>query len=171
MEAKTEPQLEIDIHELEEKVEHNLFSTVMWIRIIYGLVRVVFGLALLRIVGMSFLDILNYLLDKEIVFNTLNFIYTFTVNWLEHNPMYVTYFLASYFIFWGTLDTVLSYNLLKDKHWAFPVSLVLIVVFVIYEIFRFTHTHSLMLLWIIIFDIFLFWLIKREYNRVKTESR
>ena len=171
MEAKTEPQSEIDIHELEEKVEHNLFSTVMWIRIIYGLVRVVFGLALLKIVGMSFLDILNYLLDKEIVFNPLNFIYTFTVNWLEHNPMYVTYFLASYFIFWGTLDTVLSYNLLKDKHWAFPVSLVLIVVFVIYEIFRFTHTHSLMLLWIIIFDIFLFWLIKREYNRVKTESR
>lgn len=86
---------------------------------------------------------------------------------LSDHSFYVTYFLAFYFIFWGVIDILLSYNLIKEKLWAFPVSMVLIGLFVAYSFVRFTYTHSLVLLSVIIFDLVILLLIYKEYQKVK----
>jgi uncharacterized membrane protein len=82
---------------------------------------------------------------------------------VEHQSFTVTYFLTAYLIFWGTIDVILSISLLREKLWAFPVSVYLICVFVLYEMFRFTRTHSFVLAYIIVFDLALVWLIRKEY--------
>ena len=50
---------------------------------------------------------------------------------------------------------------------AFPVSLWLIGFFILYELYRFTHTRSAILLAVIGMDIVIFWFIKNEYARLK----
>jgi uncharacterized membrane protein len=106
-------------------------------------------------------------MSHELVQDHSDKLYTLASYWLGHHPLSITYFLASYFIFWGVVDVVLSVELLRERLWAFPASLVLIAGFVLYEIVRFTHTHSLILLWIIFVDTFIFWFIKREYKKLK----
>jgi uncharacterized membrane protein len=45
-------------------------------------------------------------------------------------------------------------------------SYLLITAFIVYELFRFTHTHSLVLLGVIIIDILVIWLIRREHKKL-----
>ena len=145
------------------------FRFSMWWRIFYGSLRLVFGAVLLQAVGSPFSVLLHRVMGHELVedpSDVLFFAVSFIVN---HQHLYITYFLAFYFIFWGFLDIFLSVNLLKDKLWAFPVSLYLITFFVIYEFFRYFHTHSIMLLVVIVIDIFVFWLIHKEYRRITAD--
>jgi len=94
-------------------------------------------------------------------------LYRFLFNILYNHPVYISYFLATYLIFWGFVDMFLSYNLLKHRLWAFPVSLVVIGLFVIYEIVRFTNTHSLILLSVILIDTLILFIIWNEYRKLK----
>lgn len=139
-------------------------------RIGYGLLRVLFGLGLLRVVNTPMLDVTKKLLGHELADGPNDILYTLVTSTLTSHPFYITYFLALYFIFWGVLDVVLSYNLIKHRLWAFPASLLMIGLFVIYEVVRFSHTHSLILLGVIILDIGILWLIRREYKKLRMSA-
>ena len=147
-----------------------LFRYGMWWRIFYGILRIAFGLVVLKIVGSPLIDILKLLMGHELVEDPSDILFVFAQNILVQHPVYISYFLSVYFIFWGVLDVVLSYNLLRGKMWAFPASLLFIGGFVIYELLRFTHTHSFILLWVVCIDIAIFWLIRREYKKLQLHS-
>lgn len=147
--------------------EENFFVMSMQWRIGYGILRIIFGLALLKVVKTPFLDILNALINHELGQDPNDFLYLSTSHLLTKHPLEVTYFLSFYFIFWGIIDIVLSHQLIKHRLWAFPLSMFLIGSFVLYEILRFAHNHSLVLLFIIFIDIGILWLIKDEYKKLK----
>jgi uncharacterized membrane protein len=147
----------------EAKLERLLFTYGMWWRIVYGVVRVAVGLFLFRVIDMPFSELLYRMTGNEGAEDQTDIIFQFLQTILEKHPFTVTHFVAIYVLFWGVVDIVCSVSLLKRKLWAFPVSMGIIVLFIIYEIYRFSHTHSLLLLWIIIVDIFIVWLIWREY--------
>lgn len=140
-----------------------LFQAVMWWRIGYGAVRVAVGITLLYFVGTPVSDILLRLMGHELTRHP----HEGVMHAINHLPFTVTYFLAIYFIFWGTIDVFLSILLLRHQLWAFPFSIVLITLFILYEMVRITHTHSLVLLGVIIMDLFIIWMIFREYKKLK----
>jgi len=154
------------MHDLEDR----MFMIGMWWRIGYGTLRIIFGLVLLKVVGMPLMDVLTKLMGHELVEDPNDMLYAFVSHLLQNYPLYVSYFLAVYFIFWGIIDVVLSYNLIKYKLWAFPISFVLIGTFVVYEIARFSQTHSLILLGVLFIDTAILWLIGREYKKHKMRS-
>ncbi|MEY2665371.1 MAG: hypothetical protein RLZZ480_476 [Candidatus Parcubacteria bacterium] len=156
---------------MTSSTEDRIFELGMWWRIVYGTFRIIFGLALLRVVGASLTDFMLRVMSHELIQDRSDWLYHFAVHHISRHDLYVTYFLAAYFIFWGAVDVLLSINLLRGKLWAFPVSLWLIAGFVCYGLFRLTHTHSLILLCIIIFDITIFWFIEREYQKLRKERK
>lgn len=139
-------------------------------RIGYGFFRILFGLALLKVVGTPLIEVVSTSMKHELVEDSSDILYSFITNILSNHPLYVSYFLALYFIFWGVLDVVLSYNLIKHRQWAFPASFLLISLFVIYEAIRFTYTHSFILLGVILLDTIILWLIWREYKKLKLSA-
>lgn len=136
-------------------------------RIGYGFFRILFGLALLKVVGIPLIEVLSTSMRHELLEDPSDILYSFISNILTSHPLYITYFLALYFIFWGVLDVLLSYSLLKHRLWAFPASFLLISLFVIYEGVRFTYTHSFILLGVILLDTFILWLIWKESKKLK----
>ncbi len=144
-----------------------LFSIGMWWRILYGCLRIVLGLALLHAIGQPLIEIVTAVMQHEILAKSPDFIFILISHFLTEHQFSVTYFLSFYFIFWGTLDIFLSFHMLKDNIWAFPVSLVLIGLFIVYSIFRFTYTHSLVLLGVIAMDMVILGLIYKEYQRIR----
>ena len=144
-----------------------MFNIGMWWRIGYGLLRILFGFTLLKVVGVPLIDVATILMSHELVEDPSDILYSFVTNILASHQLYVSYFLAVYFIFWGVVDVVLSYNLIKHRLWAFSVSFALIGLFILYEVIRFTHTHSLILLWVICIDGFILWLVWRESKKLK----
>lgn len=138
----------------------------MWWRIFYGGLRIILGLALLRVIGEPLIDIVTTVMEYELLQNTPDVLFSLISHTLSEHQFSVTYFLAFYFIFWGSVDAILSHHMLRDDIWAFPIALVLIGLFIIYSIFRFTYTHSLMLLAVIFMDIVIMWLVYQEYRRI-----
>lgn len=147
--------------------EERIFIIGMWWRIGYGMLRILLGLALLKVIGMPLIDVMNILMSHELVEDSNDVLYSFFTHLLTNHPLYVSYFLSVYFIFWGVVDVVLSYNLIKHRMWAFPISFALMSLFILYEIFRFGHTYSLILLSVILIDSLILWIVWREYKRLK----
>lgn len=106
-------------------------------------------------------------MGHEIAEDPSDVLYHVVNTFLSHGVTEVTYFLAFYFIFWGFLDVFLSICLLREKLWAFPLSVLLIGIFLLYELFRFSYTHSYILLGVILADLCILILILKEWNLIK----
>ena len=142
----------------------------MWWRIFYGIARIILGVTLLWLVGTHFTDLLHVLMRQELLEDPSDSLLRFVEQLLVHSDLTVTSFMSLYLIFWGTADIFLSISLLKRKLWAFPISIWLIIIFVMYELYRFYHTHSLVLAYIIVVDIVVVTLIHFEYKKIRLDE-
>lgn len=160
---ETEAQYDIT----SEKNLSFLFRLSMWWRIFYGVLRVIVGVTFLRVIGQPLGDFVYTLMAHEItgragdaVLERIHFL-------LQPHEFTVTYFIAGYFIFWGTLEIILSFCLLRRILIAFPVGIGFMALFIAYASFRYTHTDSLVLLGVIFIDIGILYLINYEYQNLK----
>jgi len=67
----------------------------------------------------------------------------------------------------GAVKFVLMIALLRNKAWAYPASIAVLMLFMIYEVVRFAQTHSLPTLFLFFFDAIIVWLIYHEYKLTK----
>jgi uncharacterized membrane protein len=158
-------------HIFTEKEKATLFSNVfkfsmIW-RIVYGFIKTISGLALLRIITLQPFSPIFRIGRHSFFFHPDNFIIEFINSYIHRFPISTALFISFYLIFWGVVDTFLSFYILKKQIWAYPIALVLIFLFTIYEIYRYTHTHSPFLLLIIFIDIAIFFIIKKELDILK----
>ncbi|HEY1329705.1 MAG TPA: DUF2127 domain-containing protein [Casimicrobiaceae bacterium] len=79
-------------------------------------------------------------------------------------------FATFYLIAHGIVKVVLAAGLLTQKRWAFPVAIWTLGAFVVYQLYRFTHTHSPMLPLLAAIDLGIIWLVWRE-GRVRAHER
>lgn len=147
-----------------------LFRASMWWRILYGVLRLILGATLLKMIGSQFSDLVYSLMSHELTGRAGDAVLEQLYRLFATHQFTITYFVAAYFIFWGTIDIVLSLCLLRHKLWAFPFALWLIALFIAYSIFRYFHTHSFTLLGIIVIDIVIMYIIHREYKVLKNET-
>ncbi len=143
-----------------------LFKLSMGWRIVYGVLRIILGASLLKLIGKQFSEPLYALLAHEITGKTTDAVLSKLYYFFEIHEFTITYFVAFYFIFWGMVDIILSTCLLRHIRKAFPITMALIVLFICYGIFRLTITHSLTLLTIIVLDIGILFLIQYEYKKL-----
>lgn len=155
---------------LFEVSRSQLFYISMWWRICYGIIRIGFGLILVGFINTPMADLVKKLMSHEVLEDPSDVVFQTIITFLTAHPFSITYFLAAYLLFWGVVDIVLSINLLRHKLWAFPAGLYLIGFFVVYELYRFFHTYSLVLLTFIVIDLIIFALIYQEYHRLKGVS-
>jgi uncharacterized membrane protein len=73
------------------------------------------------------------------------------------------HFAAAYLLSHGLVKIVLVVALWRDKLWAYPLAIFVFAAFVFYQLFRFTHTHSIGLVLLTIFDIAIICLTWTEY--------
>lgn len=76
-------------------------------------------------------------------------------------------FAGVYLLTHGLLNIFLAYNLYKNRLWAYPFAMAVVSLFVIYQVYRFLHTHSLILLCLTMFDIAFIVLTWHEYQHQK----
>lgn len=156
---------------LTEQEKKNIFSVIfqfsmLW-RIFYGIIKILSGFILLRIATLTPLSPIFRIGKHSFFFHPDNFIIEFINSYIHRLSISTALFISFYLIFWGVVDASLSYYLLKKQIWAYPFGLALIFLFTLYEIYRYTHTHSPILLLIIFIDVFIFFIIKKEFDILK----
>ncbi len=94
-------------------------------------------------------------------------------NWLlglaQGYSVSTQHFWAFYLIGHGGVKLAVVAALALRILWAYPASILVLVGFILYQIERFTYTHSPFLIALSIFDIVVIWLVWHEYRGMKAK--
>jgi uncharacterized membrane protein len=74
------------------------------------------------------------------------------------------FFVSAYLVAHGLIKVFLVAGLLRNKIWAYPTALWFLGIFILYQLYRFSHTHALGLLALSAFDLFVASLVWLEYR-------
>jgi uncharacterized membrane protein len=96
-----------------------------------------------------------------------DFVATHLLNMAQGFSVSTKNFYVFYLLSHGVVKLFLVAGLLKNKVWAYPASLVVLAVFIAYQIYRFTYTQSPGLVLLTIFDLLVMYLIWHEYQLVR----
>jgi uncharacterized membrane protein len=80
-------------------------------------------------------------------------------------------FVTLYLLVHGIINGFLAYNLFRNRLWAYPVAVAFNAIVLVYEVYRYTHTHSILLLGFAVFDCAFIALTWREYRRVLASQK
>ncbi|HEY3611250.1 MAG TPA: DUF2127 domain-containing protein [Pseudonocardiaceae bacterium] len=79
------------------------------------------------------------------------------------------WFAIIYLLAHGVIKLILVWALVKRVMWMFPVSVVVLAGFVVYEVWRAVHTHSIALPIFAAIDVVIITLVIREYRKLRRE--
>lgn len=152
---------------LEEKRISLLFKWGVFLKGIHAVIELV-GAVLLFLVPLDVITKFTVWLTQEELLDDPN---DFIANYIYHLgtdlSLSATVFGALYLSSHGIIKIGLVIALLKNKLWAYPLSIAVLGLFIVYQSYRFTYTHSIGLIILTIFDLVVIWLIWREYQIVK----
>jgi len=94
------------------------------------------------------------------------------VNFLLHLARVVEHggqhFAGIYLVVAGLINMTLVIGLLTGALWSYPAALGALAVFMAYQLFRYAHTHSVVLIVLFAFDAVVWYLIWQEYRYLRT---
>jgi uncharacterized membrane protein len=76
-------------------------------------------------------------------------------------------FYAFYLLSHGVIKLLLVAGLLRKKLRAYPASLLVLGLFIVYQLYRFSYTHGIGLIVLTVFDVIVMGLIWHEYQMVR----
>ena len=111
--------------------------------------------------------LLTFLIQKELIEDPTDFV----ANQIQHSLPYFSghaqSFGAFYLLSHGIVKIILVVSILRGKFWAYPAMIVVLFLFIIYQLYRFSYTHSSFLLLLTLFDLLIIVLTWHEYRVVK----
>ena len=130
-----------------------------------GILEVAGGLLLLFLSPAAIEHIVRMLTAHELSEDPHDFIARYIVHTSSHLTTSTTLFGAIYLLSHGAAKIVVVALVLRDKLWAYPWLIVLLLAFIAYQLYRITAVHfSVGLTALTVFDVVLVWLTWREYQ-------
>jgi len=154
----------------EEKI-HLLFKIGVVIKGIDGALEVIAGFALFFTTTTALRALVDWLTAGELQEDPTDFVANHLVDFFHHLTINTKHFASVYLLTYGMAKVGLVAGLLRGKLWAYPAALVVLGLFLCYQIYRFTHTHSMGLGLVSLLDLVILALIWRDYQYLKARRR
>ena len=147
-----------------EKRIHQVFEASILAKGAFAIGEILGGLAL-ALVGVGTIYRLAVLVTQsELLEDPADPIARFILDAADHLSADGKTFAALYLLSHGVIKLALIIALLRGKLWAYPASLVVFSLFIAYQIYRFTYTHSVGLVILSVFDLVVLWLVWHEWR-------
>ena len=148
---------------------HNAFEVGIGLKALDGVLEIV-GAALLLAVDPAHLSsLIQRLTQHELSEDPHDLIARFLVRFARGFTTEQQVFGALYLLSHGVVKIGLVAALWKRRLWAYPTAMTIFGLFAIYQMYRFTFTHSWFLIPLTLLDGFVIWLTWVEYQRVRVE--
>jgi len=131
--------------------------------IAYG-VAFVGGVSAHFITQQSFLNFVSAIAAEELAEGPRDFIANYLLQGAQNLSAGSLRFVAFYLVSHGVIKLWLIIGLLRKKLWYYPTAMIVFGSFIIYQLYRFSFTHSLLLLFITGVDVIVIWLTWHEYK-------
>jgi uncharacterized membrane protein len=153
-----------------KSILHGTFRTGITMKGIDGLFEMIGGILVWFIKPSAMSATIRAVCEHELSRDPHDFIAAHVLHISERlahsDPLFASIFLLSH----GFVKVVLAVFLWLGKLWAYPLAIFVFSAFSVYQIYRYTHTHSIALLVLTVFDVSIVWLTWGEY-RVQKAAR
>ena len=141
---------------------HWLFELAIFVKGVDGALETIGGLLILFVPLRSLDTVVRWLVAHELS-ESHDWLANAAEHLLDSLSLDTKQFASIYLVGHGLVKIFLVYALWREKLWAFPAALWFLALFIIYQLYRFTHTHSTALLIFALLDVCVSWFIWREY--------
>jgi uncharacterized membrane protein len=150
-----------------EKDIHQLFEISVFLKGIHAIIEIIGGLALYFVSTDVISSALEWVAESDYLDDPHDIISNFLMHQSSSLSVHSKTFAAFYLFSHGIIKIFLVVGLLRNKVWAYPTSLVVLGLFIVYQVYRYNITHSVWLIVLTVFDILVMWLIWHEYKLVR----
>ncbi len=154
---------------LEEKRINEFFRASVFLKGVHAVMEIIGGVLLFVIPPNVFIHLGVWLTQEELLEDSHDLIANYLLHASSGLSLGATMFGGLYLLSHGVIKIILVFALLKNKLWAYPWSLVVLGLFIVYQVYRFTLAHSIFLILLTIFDLIVMWLIWKEYGIMKPQ--
>jgi uncharacterized membrane protein len=151
----------------KEKVVHLLFLISVIGKGIDGILETVGGMILFFLDPAQINHVVRALTQHELSEDPNDLVAGYLVRAAHHLSVDTKTFGAAYLLVHGVVKVGLIAGLLRRRLWAYPLAIVAFVAFVLYQIYRYSHTHADYLLFLSALDAVVIGLTWLEYRRLR----
>jgi uncharacterized membrane protein len=130
-----------------------------------GVLEVIGGLLLLFLTPHRLNAIVVFLTQHELSQDPTDFLATHLLSYAQRYTASTALFLAVYLLSHGIIKIIIVVALLQQRLWSYPLAIVFLSLFIVYQIYRLALHMSLGLLALTLFDIFIVGLTVVEYRK------
>jgi uncharacterized membrane protein len=150
------------------RIEHLLFEISVIGKGVDGVLELVGGALLFFVSPAQIHSLLRALTQHELSEDPHDFVARHLLNGSSHVTAGAATFAAAYLLWHGAVKVGLVVGLLLKRRWAYPVAIAAFIVFVLYQMYRWSHTRSAGLLALSALDVIVIALTWLEYKRLES---
>lgn len=150
----------------QQKAVHKVFKTITILKGIHAIIEILLGITLLILSKEFISNIIVAFVEGRLAGDPSSFIAQYISQFGISLSFGIKLFLSLYLLIHGVVNLSLVYGIIKKPFWAYPISIVLFIGFIIYQAYSYFILPSGWLLFLTIFDIFFIGLVFYEYNHL-----
>jgi uncharacterized membrane protein len=152
---------------MNERRIHRIFEISVLLKGAHALIECIGGLVLAFVSTSAIQNMVNAFTQDELVEDPNDFVATHLLRLAQDFTVSTQHFYAFYLLSHGLIKSFLVVGLLRNKLWAYPASPVVLGLFIVYQLYRFSYTNSFGLIVLTVFDVVVMGLIWHEYRVVR----
>jgi uncharacterized membrane protein len=153
------------------KILKNTFRVGISLKGIHGVLEIIAGVWLWRIHPSTMNAIVRFLLRHELSRDPRDFIALHLLRTSETLLKGDRRFATIYLLTYGFTNVVFVVGLWMNARWAYPLTIFISCTLSVYQLYRFSHTHSIALLLLTSFDAVIIYLTWMEWREQKAQKR
>ena len=152
---------------MKEKRIHQVFEVSIFLKALHAVIEICGGVFFYLIHATTITLFLTKIAASDLAGDPHDTISHLLLTYAQNFSVSEKSFVAFYLLSHGVVKLIITIGLLLNKRWAYPSSLVVLGMFMGYQLYRFIFTHSPWLMLLTLFDVLVFWLIWHEYRLVR----
>ena len=152
---------------MQERRIHQIFEVSVLLKGAHAAVEAIGGLALTLTNNQWIRDVVTQTTQSELIEDKRDFIANQLVTWAHGFSIEAQHFYAWYLLSHGVVKLALVAGLLMRKLWAYPTTMVVLGLFILYQLYRYTQTHGLGLILLTALDVVVVGLTWHEYSLMR----
>jgi uncharacterized membrane protein len=151
----------------KNKIWHIFFLVGVFFKGLDGVLETLGGLIFLFLRHGALEKFAHIVFRGELAEEPHDIIANYLINLAAHTSRDTEFFAAIFLLVHGAIKISIVTGLYWRKLWIYPLAEIILSLFVLYQLYRFSHTFSILLICISIVDIFIIFLIRTEHKRLK----
>jgi len=149
---------------------HRIFQLSLLFKGVFAAAEIVAGISAYFVTQQFLFKLVERLMHQELLEDSRDVIASYLLTSVEHFSLSTRNFTAAYLLSHGVIKLWLIVGLLRGKLWYYPLAIAVFGAFIVYQLYRFTLTHSLWLILITVVDVVVIALTWQEYRARRANS-